>query len=233
MFNNITPMVKSIILLNIAMYVCTVIIAPQTYDLFALYLFESPKFHFWQVFTHMFMHSDSDFMHILFNMYGLFLFGPALEHWMGSNKFLFFYLASGVGAYLLTTGIDYYQYLDFVNQLQAEGATATQIQEVLFPEVGMTKVSQAMVGASGCLFGVMAGFAYLYPNVKFQLLFIPYPIAAKWLIGAYMAYETLSVLGVLSLQTNVGHAAHVGGAIVGFVMIWYWKRNDMDKYRIY
>lgn len=233
MFNNITPMVKSIILLNIAMYVCTVIIAPQTYDLFALYLFESPKFEIWQVFTHMFMHSDQDFMHILFNMYGLFLFGPALEQWMGSNKFLFFYLASGVGAYLLTTGIDYYQYVEIVNELSQKGFTSTQIQEGLFPEVGMTKVSQAMVGASGCLFGVMAGFAYLYPNVKFQLLFIPYPIAAKWLIGAYMAYETLSVLGVLSLQTNVGHAAHVGGAIVGFVMIWYWKRNDMDKYRIY
>lgn len=233
MFNNITPMVKSIILLNIAMYICTVVIAPQTYNLFALYIFESPKFHIWQVFTHMFMHSDQDIFHLFFNMYGLFLFGPAIEHWMGSNRFLFFYLASGIGAYLLTTGIDYYQYVDIVNQLLAQGLPANELQETLFPETGMTVVSRAMVGASGCLFGVMAGFGYLYPNVKFQLIFIPYPIAAKWLIGAYVAYETLSVFGVISASSNIGHAAHLGGAIAGFIMVWYWKRNDMDSYRIY
>lgn len=234
MFNNITTMVKSIILLNIAMYVCTVAIAPQTYDLFALYFFENPKFEIWQIFTHMFMHDNFSFLHILFNMYGLFLFGPALEKWMGSNKFLFFYLSSGIGAYLLTTGIDYYQYQQFVTELSADGYGSSEIQKILFPTDGtMTKVSQAMVGASGCLFGVLAGFALLYPNVKLQLLFIPFPIAAKWLIGAYVAYETLSVIGVLSLQDNIGHAAHVGGAIVGAILVFFWKRNDMDRFRIY
>lgn len=233
MFNNVTSMVKSIILLNLAMYVCTVFIAPQTWEVFALYFFKGPKFEYWQIFTHMFMHDNFSFLHILFNMYGLFLFGPALEQWMGSNKFLFFYLSSGIGAYLLTTGIDYYEYQQLVNNLTDQGATALQVQEVLFPIDKMTIFSVPMIGASGCIFGVMAGFAYLYPNLQIQLLFVPFPIAAKWLIGAYVAYETLSVFRILPGTAGVGHAAHVGGALVGFLIVMYWKRNDMDRFRIY
>lgn len=233
MFNNVTSMVKSIILLNLAMYVCTVFIAPQTWEVFALYFFKGPKFEYWQIFTHMFMHDNFSFLHILFNMYGLFLFGPALEQWMGSNKFLFFYLSSGIGAYLLTTGIDYYEYQQLVNNLTDQGATALQVQEVLFPIDKMTIFSVPRIGASGCIFGVMAGFAYLYPNLQIQLLFVPFPIAAKWLIGAYVAYETLSVFRILPGTAGVGHAAHVGGALVGFLIVMYWKRNDMDRFRIY
>lgn len=225
-------MVKSIILLNVVMYIGTVMIAPQLYEPLSLYFFENPKFEIWQIVSHMFMHDRYSFMHLLFNMYALFIFGPPLEHWMGSNKFLFFYLSSGLGAYLLTTGIDYYEYQQIVADLTAQGYSLQEIKQTIFTPNQGTGLWQAMVGASGCVFGVLAGFAYLYPNVKLQLLFIPFDIAAKWLIGAYVAYETLSTLGILNLQSNVGHAAHVGGAIVGFIMVWYWKRNDMDRYRI-
>jgi len=175
------------------------------------------------------MHDSQSFMHILFNMYALLLFGPLLERWMGSKRFIFFYLAAGIGAYLLTTGIGYFQYLGYVGELTAQGATEAEITKTIFTR---TSLAVPMVGASGCIFGLMAGFAYLYPNMPFQILFIPFQIKAKWLIGAYVLYETLSTFGILRLQDNVGHAAHLGGAIFGFIMVWYWKRNDMDGYRI-
>ena len=229
MFNNLTPVVKNIIILNVAIYIGTVFIAPGLYDDLSLWFFMNPNFQVWQIFTHMFMHDSTSFMHILFNMYGLFLFGPLLERWMGSNRFIFFYLACGIGAYLLTTGIDYFQYIGYVNELSGQGATEAEISQTIFTR---TNLAVPMVGASGCIFGLMAGFAYLYPNMPFQILFLPFQIKAKWLIGAYVLYETLSTFGILRLQDNVGHAAHLGGAIFGFIMVWYWKRNDMDEYRI-
>ncbi|AZQ43971.1 rhomboid family intramembrane serine protease [Nonlabens ponticola] len=229
MFSNITPVVRNLIILNVVMYIGTVFLAPQLYYDFSLWFFKHPEFDFWQIFSHMFMHDSRSFMHILFNMYGLLLFGPLLERWMGSNRFIFFYLASGIGAYLLTTGIDYFQYVQTVAELESKGYSANEIPNILFTK---TSLAVPMVGASGCLFGVLAGFAYLYPNLKLQLLFIPVPIAAKWLIGAYVAYETLATIGIINLQDNIGHAAHLGGAIFGFIMVWYWKRNDYDQYRI-
>ncbi len=235
MFNNLTPVVKNIIILNVVVYIGTVFIAPGLYDDLSLWFFKNPNFQVWQVITHMFMHDASSFMHILFNMYALLLFGPLLERWMGSNRFLFFYIACGIGAYLLTTGISYFQYTQLLADITQDGYTVAEANEYIFGSSLRsynTSIGVPMVGASGCIFGLMAGFAYLYPNMPFQILFIPFQIKAKWLIGAYVLYETLSTFGILRLQDNVGHAAHLGGAIFGFVMVWYWKRNDMDSYRI-
>ncbi|GAK94450.1 rhomboid family intramembrane serine protease [Nonlabens ulvanivorans] len=231
MFSNMTPVVKGIIILNVVFYVGTVFIAPGLYDTFALHFFEDPRFQIWQPISHMFMHDSANFLHILMNMYVLAIFGPPLERWMGNNKFIFFYLSSGIGAYLLTTGIDYYEYITWTSEAIEAGATQAIVDQQLFGTASNPNFWGVMVGASGCTFGVLAGFAFLYPNVKLQILFIPFPIAAKWLIGAYFAYETIATLGITGVQDNIGHAAHVGGAIVGFIITWYWKRNSMDKYR--
>ncbi|WP_194852047.1 rhomboid family intramembrane serine protease [Nonlabens antarcticus] len=230
MLDNITPVIKNLIILNVIVFIGAGFIAPGLSDDLTLWFYANPKFQFWQVLTHMFMHGGV--MHIVFNMYALIIFGPPIERWMGTNKFLFFYFASGLGAYLLTTGIDFIEYQRVLAELSSSGYSAKEMEEIIFTPNRGTNLWQGMVGASGCIFGVLAGFAYLFPNVKLQILFIPYPIAAKWLIGAYVLYETLSTFGIISIQDNVGHAAHLGGAIVGFIMVWYWKRNDMDHYRI-
>jgi membrane associated rhomboid family serine protease len=230
MLGNLTPVVRNLIILNVIMFIGTMFLAPGLQETFTLWFYQNPKFDFWQILTHMFMHGS--IMHIFFNMYGLLLFGPPLENWMGTNRFIFFYFASGIGAYLLTTGIDFFEYQSIVAELSEQGYTAKEITEIIFTPNQGTELWRGMVGASGCLFGVLAGFAYLFPNIKLQLIFIPVPIAAKWLIGAYVLYETLSTFGILSIQDNVGHAAHLGGAIFGFIMVWYWKRNDFDQYRI-
>jgi membrane associated rhomboid family serine protease len=224
--------------LNVVFYVGTVFIADDLFEEMALYFFKHPEFHFWQPLTHMFLHSPGSILHIALNMYGLFLFGPPLENWMGSNRFLFFYMASGLGAYLLTTGIDFFQYEQGIRMLTQEGYTIDEAKQIFDEalDVGIAKdqiigFHTPMVGASGAIFGVLAGFALLYPNVELRLLFPPIPIKAKWLIGIYVAYETLSALGIFNFQTNVGHAAHLGGAIFGGIMVWYWKRHQFDGKR--
>lgn len=231
MFNNITPVVKAIIAINVVFYIGTVFIAPGLYDTFALHFFQDPRFHFWQPLTHMFMHDNGSIFHIIMNMYVLLIFGPPLEQWMGDKKFVFFYLSSGLGAYFLTTGIDYFEYAALSQEWLEAGMSPEMVSQRFFGTMERPNFWGVMVGASGCTFGVLAGFAYLYPNIKLQILFIPFPIAAKWLIGAYFAYETLATFGLTGVQDNIGHAAHVGGAITGFIITWYWKRNSMDKYR--
>lgn len=230
MFDNITPVVKNLIILNVVVFIGASVSQASLSEYLTLWFYANPKFQVWQIFTHMFMHGS--IMHIFFNMYVLLMFGPVMERWMGSKRFIFFYLASGIGAFLLTTVIDVIEYQSVISELAEAGYNSETIEKTIFtPNMG-THLWRGMVGASGCIFGVLAGFAYLYPNLKLQILFIPVPIAAKWLIGAYVLYETLSTFGILNLQDNVGHAAHLGGAIFGFIMVWYWKRNDMDGYRI-
>lgn len=230
-----TSVVRSLLILNVVFYIGTVWIAPELFPEFALWFFKNPEFHFWQPITHMFMHSPGSLLHIFFNMYALVLFGPPLENWMGSNRFLFFYLASGIGAYILTTGIDWYQYESTLSTLADQGYDLERVKE-LFQRREIKREYAGgfwtpMVGASGAVFGVLAGFALLYPNVELRLLFPPIPVKAKWLIGLYVAYETLSALNIFNFQTNVGHAAHVGGALFGGIMVWYWKNHQFDNRR--
>ncbi|WP_124979781.1 rhomboid family intramembrane serine protease [Nonlabens xiamenensis] len=232
----ISPMVKNLLILNAAMYVGTVFLAPGLYDTMALWFVENPNFRIWQPLTHMFMHSAYDISHILFNMLWLFFLGPEIERWMGSNRFLFFYLSCGLGAFVLVAGIEYVQYQMAINELLAQDWSMSAIAQgyadkrLIHPNV--QDYWTPSVGASGAIFGVMAAFMYLFPNRSMYLLFIPFPIKVKYLIGFYILRELLASTGVIASTPGTGHLAHLGGAIVGFIMIWYWKRNDMDRYRI-
>lgn len=119
MFNNMTPVVKQLLIINVLVFILSQVM-PQNYDTLALYYFESDKFRFWQPFTHMFMHAQMpNFMHILFNMFALVSFGSALEHYWGGKKFIFFYIACGLGAALVQTGMNYYEIHQVVHQLSA------------------------------------------------------------------------------------------------------------------
>ena len=86
----------------------------------------------------------------------------------------------------------------------------------------------SMIGASGALFGVLAGFAVLFPNLKLMLLFPPIPIKAKFLVGAYLLYEIYSSL--FNQNDQVAHLAHVGGAIVGIILVLIWKRQGKKHF---
>jgi len=218
MFNfNLSPMVKNLLILNVVIYLGFMFIpnAEPLFSTFALWPFQNPNFRIWQPLTHMFMHSQYDYTHILYNMLALVFLGPAIERWMDSNRFLFFYLACGIGAFLTVAAVNYYNFtFDYAHFMA-------------------TDYNVPSVGASGAIYGILAAFLWLYPNEKLILFPIPIPVKVKYLIGFYMIKELLATFNIIASSPNVAHLAHIGGAIFGFIMIWYWKKNDMDKYRIY
>ncbi len=85
-----------------------------------------------------------------------------------------------------------------------------------------------MAGASGAIFGLLAGFAILFPNTQLMLLFPPIPVKAKWLIGGYLAFEIYS--SIYRSNDSIAHLAHVGGAIVGIIMVLYWRKFDKSNF---
>lgn len=207
--------VKNIIIINVIVFFA-VFFTPfsKFYEVLAMYYIDSPRFGFWQLITHMFMHGGT--WHILMNMYGLFLFGTILERVWGSQKFVFFYFATGIGAalvYLLVEGLKYKANLG-----------------TFFPfSAGFPVPSIPVVGASGAVFGVLIAFAMLFPNTELMLLFIPFPIKAKYLIGGYVVYELVRGLQ-FSPDSQIAHFAHIGGALFGFIIVKYWQSQKTTFY---
>ena len=205
---------------------------------------KNPDFIIWQPLTHMFMHGDAS--HILFNMFGLWMFGTPLEQMWGKQKFIFYYLSAGLGAVLIQTLVYHYDVISVTQILLDNGLTKLDVNS--FYETGRlnTSVIQSvgedrlysgiqsfkavMVGASGALYGILVGFAMLFPNVQLMLLFPPIPIKAKFLVPLLILFDLF--FGFTSYSVGpIAHFAHIGGAITGFVMMWYWKKNQFNNKR--
>ena len=241
---NITETVKHLLIINGIFFLATITLGNQVYDWFALHYPENPKFEIWQPLTHMFMHGDIS--HIFFNMFGLWMFGTPLEQMWGKQKFIFFYISTGFGAAALQLLLYYYQ-VDIVNSAFTElGLTASQINSfyktaelpnVAINEIGEVQLSGAfnafrsvMVGASGALYGVLVGFAMLFPNAQLMLLFPPIPVKAKFLVPILILADLFFGFSSYSIGP-IAHFAHVGGAITGLAMMWYWKKNEFNNNR--
>ncbi len=248
---NITPTVKQLLIINVLFYIGSMIVGEPAYKLLSIWFFENPNFHFWQFFTHMFMHAPlPDFMHILFNMLILYSFGSTLEQFWGGKKFLFFYISCGLGAVFLHTGINYFIFEKGINILVENGYQKTEIlrilslgqynpkwQEVMsasdFQSFMGTYMSSA-IGASGALYGVLVAFAFMFPNIELFLMFIPIPIKAKYFVPGLLLidlYFGISGSSPFGGSAGVAHFAHLGGALFGFVMMWYWKKNQFNNNR--
>ncbi|MGB1170994.1 MAG: rhomboid family intramembrane serine protease [Flavobacteriaceae bacterium] len=213
-------------------------------NILALHFPENSHFGFWQYATHMFMHGD--FGHIFFNMFGLYMFGTPLEQLWGRNKFIFFYLSTGFGAALLQMGLYYFQVQQGVMELESLGLNSSAIQEflqtsALSPSVmeqadignlrnAYQAYSAVLVGASGALYGVLVGFAMLFPNAQLMLLFPPIPIRAKFLVPILIVVDLFFGFSSYSMGP-IAHFAHVGGALTGLLMMWYWRRNQFNNNR--
>ena len=244
MMNNMTDTVKQLLILNILFFIGAQFV-PQATDLLALHYFESDKFKLWQPISHMFMHGS--LMHIFFNMFALVSFGSALEHFWGPKKFLFFYFTCGIGAALIHSGINYYHFHDGLNTLVLNGFKETEIlnlinegkfmtswQAVLAPDTfeNMIGALTPTVGASGAIYGLLVAFAFMFPNAELALLFIPVPIKAKYFVPGIVLLDLFSgVTGYSIFGGGIAHFAHVGGALFGFIMMWYWKKNQFNQNR--
>jgi membrane associated rhomboid family serine protease len=225
-FQTVPPVIKNLIIINVLVF-----FAQYTFqsnptfnleNLFALHDVHSVYFRPHQLITHMFMHGG--FTHIFFNMFALWIFGSVLENVWGAKRFLIFYMASGLGAAFLHLGILYFEMepvMQIFNSLPAE-----QQEELRYAQ--NFKVNTATVGASGAVFGCLAGFAYLFPNSLLYIYFL-FPIKAKWFVLIYAGLELY--YGIKnSAGDNVGHWAHLGGALVGFLLVLYWNRTNRRRF---
>lgn len=242
----VTETVKVLLIINVIFFLGSQILGPVSYQLFSLWFVENENFAVWQVLTHMFMHGD--FMHILFNMYALWAFGSPIEQMLGQKKFLFFYFSAGIGAALLHTLVNYFTFQSGysalleagmdpagINQLLETGSYNTAILNSVSAEMLQdfyAAVNTPAVGASGAIYGILVAFGMLFPNVELFLLFVPVPIKAKFFIPALIAIDLFSGFTGYSLfGGGIAHFAHVGGALFGFIMMWYWKRNQFNQNR--
>jgi len=231
---NTPDTIKHLIIINIIMFLATQAMPDQMMDLFAMHFPLNPKFQIWQLFTHMFMHAN--LMHIAFNMYALWAFGTPLYQIWGQKRFLIFYFASGLGAVLLYTGVQYYSFMQDFNALVASGIPKEQIFEVLnsgkvftqYQEMGSIYYS-IMLGASGAVYGLLVAFAFYFPNAELMLMFIPYPIKAKYFVPLLVASDL--IFGFTNvLHTPIAHMAHVGGALVGFILMKIWGKYRHSRW---
>ena len=255
MLNNIPTVTKNLLLINITLFIVSMVLVSNGIDLFELlsgrYL-NSIYFEPYQVVTHMFMHSRLGLGHIFFNMFALLMFGSHLERIWGAKRFFIFYFSCGLGAFLLYNGIGVYQLYALKNELLSGNALQAhgfqnlaefhaRIMEnadsgLAFTSeyLGSTLASyqelnlSSIVGASGAIFGLLAGFVILFPNTEMNLLFIPIPIKAKYLIGGYIAFEIYN--SIYASGDSIAHLAHVGGAIVGAAFVLYWRKKDTSNF---
>lgn len=233
------PVTKNLLIINVLVWLAMMIL-PASFDSAvtrscALHYFTSPDFKPWQILTYMFMHSTMGISHVLFNMFGVVMFGSVLEQVFGSKRYLFFYLTVGMGAALVQEGI----YAIWINNLAGhlpEGVTLSLVIEegskavhqgmnFTDPTMGQinTLINVPVVGASGALYGILLGFAMLFPNMPLYFFFIPVPIKAKWMVLGYGVIELF--FGVTGLQSGVAHFAHLGGMLVALLLILYWRKN--------
>lgn len=243
MLNNIPQVTKNILILNIIMFFATLFFENQGVDLNSLlgaHYINSPLFQPFQIVTHFFMHAG--FMHIFFNMWLLVMLGGYLERLWGPKRFFIFYIASAIGAFALYNAMGVYEIMQLKNELISQGVSWVDFEYHIKNNLVETelysnmdaykqlyiKCVTPMVGASGGVFGIMAAFAILFPNTEF-LIYFTFPIKAKFLVGGYFLLELY--LSFKDIQgDNVAHLAHVGGAIVGGIIVLFWRKTDRQNF---
>lgn len=204
----VTPVVRNLLIANIAVYLVQSFLRIDLATIFGYHSFslhEMGLFNPVQIFSYMFLHSGT--RHIFSNMFGLFMFGPMLESFLGSKRFLILYIVSGVGACLLHGAIGLYE----ISQFPVDSPEYTMMMSI------------PMVGASGAIFGMLGAFARLFPNTEMIIFPLPIPVKAKYLVSLYALFEIYS--GIYDVMPGVAHFAHIGGLIFGILLINYWNKK--------
>tara|TARA_B100001113_G_C21077876_1_gene608497 strand:+ start:628 stop:1392 length:765 start_codon:yes stop_codon:yes gene_type:complete len=253
--NRISPIVKQLLIINIIVYLGTTLSVNTDfiYNILGLHFPENSNFQFWQILTHMFMHGG--IAHLAFNMFALWMFGTSVESILGSNRFLLFYIACGLGAAIAQISFLYYSFYSNIDLLASEGYTKQYIidaisqgnlklevgqkWENIIGEGGIYSLIQTlyykMVGASGAIMGVLVAFGMFFPERKLMLIFLPVPIKAKYFIPGIILLDLFSAITGQAIfsPNNTAYIAHIGGALTGFLIMYYWKKNQFNRNRWY
>lgn len=229
LLGNLPPVVKNLLIINIVCFFGTMIYEPSN-QLFGVYYPDSPYFRVWQPITYMFMHAG--FTHLLFNMLALVMVGSLLESLFGAKRFLNYYLTCALGALALQYGVQAFEVsqifgtpfakslMNYSRDIAGYVPSNFGAMEIEDARTAVSIYNTPMVGASGAIFGLLLALAYFYPNMPLYFMFVPIPIKAKYLVGAYLLYEIYS--GFNSSGSSIAHLAHVGGALFGYILIKLW-----------
>jgi membrane associated rhomboid family serine protease len=235
-FNSIPPVTKNLLIINVLFWLATIILRHSN----IIDLEEYLGLHFWkgsgfnpvQLITYMFMHDATGIAHIFFNMFSLWMFGVVLERVLGARRYLFFYIACGIGAALVQ---------ELVWQFTWENMFVpafANLNKLTFDQVNVLinsgQIDQYLnqfynqlvtIGASGAVFGILLAFGMLFPNMPMYIIPFPFPIKAKWMVLGYGAIELF--FGVTGTLNGVAHYAHLGGMLFAFIIIMYWKKRGL------
>lgn len=191
-----------LIVVNVAIHLLMITVLPQIFDIGKLSVSTAfQRLEVWRLITFQFLHSPATITHILFNMIGLWIFGPMVERYLGGKRYLAFYLVCG-----LFGGLTFIVLNVLGNQLNVQ-----------IPGLLTYNLSQPLVGASAGVFGVIVACAYISPHTEIMLLFPPIPMKMRTFAYGYVAIALISLL--MGSHNAGGEAAHIGGAIAGFVFI--------------
>jgi len=240
-FNLLPPVVKNLLIINGLFFLVSQTVTQNfgldMFDLLGLHYWTSDGFRPHQVITHMFMHGDIG--HIFFNMFSLWMFGSVLENIWGGQRFLIFYLVTGIGAAVIHNMAKSVDIYNLSQQLSPEAVTEIKVQGYSIIQMGKnytdpiwralnSALNGPTIGASGAVYGVLLGFGMLFPNTRLYLYFM-IPVKAKYVVGVLIAFELLQ--GIQNNPgDNIAHFAHLGGALIGFLLIKYWNKKNRKSF---
>ena len=210
---NIPTITKNLLIINVLAFLATLVLQSGSgidlNNILGLHFFRASDFRIYQLVTYMFMHGG--FTHLFFNMFALWMFGVVVEGVWGPRKFLFYYIACGIGAGIMQ------EMAQFVDEaFVVMGKIADQLNAL------------TTVGASGAIYAILLAFGMIFPENKIFIFPIPIPIKAKWFVMGYAALELFQAMA--GTGGNVAHLAHLGGMIFGFFMIRYWQRHPSHDF---
>ena len=216
-FSFLPVVVKNLLIINGILFLADIVLSRfgiQLNEILGLHFFLASGFRPYQLLTYMFMHAN--FSHLFFNMFALWMFGNTLENIWGTKRFLMYYLICGLGAAVMQEGVQYIEYVTQLSHYQNVnmGSTIIPMSEYLN--------YMTTVGASGAIYGLLLAFGMMFPNSLIYLYFVM-PIKAKWFVIGYAVIELLT--GVFSSGDQVAHFAHLGGMLVGLIIILIWKKK--------
>jgi len=203
MFTHLTATVRTLLILNLAMYAAQVFLGPDRFAPLELWPLHSDiahgglPFEPWQLISYAFLHGG--FWHLFANMFALYMFGQDIERLLGPGRFRWYYLVCVLGsacAQLLVTA-------------------------TIYPSPYPT------LGASGGIFGLLLCYGMAYPQRRVLLVFPPIPMPAWLFVTLYGVLELF--LGVFGTNQGIAHFAHLGGMAAGFVLIQYWRAKSARR----
>ena len=227
MMFRIPTITKNLLILNGIAFLASLVLEMRGIrlnDIGGLHFFMANDFHMYQLVTYLFLHAN--FMHILSNMFGLWMFGSVIENVWGPKKFLFYYISCGIGAGILQELAQFGSFY-YTIASQMPGVGFTDILQI-GAQYGQVLNTWTTIGASGAVYAILLAFGMIFPNERIFIFPLPVPIKAKWFVCGYAAIELF--MAVNSSGDGVAHMAHLGGMLFGFLMIRYWNRHPDARF---